>query len=170
MSDSHVRCLEILDTLNNNRDMVLISAGTDRRIRYWNSSDMKKSKLIVPGCGEIEVPNGLQCESKMDNGARTIVETNIPCRDIHGSDSATGSFRSHASSDPNDLRSTGWLRSWSTPSLTGTLGSFEGIKRNLYDPDVHGHFDVINGLTTVYTGSQPFLVSASRSGVVKVWS
>ena len=55
----------------------------------------------------------------------------------------------------------------SDPSTTGAVTSTLGITLTDYSPP-SGHADAISDITMVH-GSQPYVISASKDGVIKVW-
>jgi len=68
-----------------------------------------------------------------------------------------------ASGLPSDALTTGTVHNLPVPKPSPTLG----ITLTDYSPP-SGHADAISDITMVH-GSQPYVISGSKDGVIKVW-
>ncbi|OQV22247.1 Phosphoinositide 3-kinase regulatory subunit 4 [Hypsibius exemplaris] len=135
-----IRGLQIL--ASDSRHLSFISSGTDRRIRFWDTFSRDNSYMIATATGETLADKKLLCKAVQIDGVEVVYE--------HGS-----GVKAASTSASNGTSA--WLTDTDTNS------------RALADAPAVGHSDAVNDLVICSTGSQMFLVTASRDGIIKVW-
>lgn len=128
---------------------VLLTAGTDRRIRFWDLLNYQES-AIISGAGNEGIPPGqASYRSKLVDGTEVIQE-------IHSKPKTAMAQQSPSSSSKNA----------SSPSPLETPQS--STNRPGLDHPSLGHLNWISSLTMCQASSW-YVVSGSRDGVIKVW-
>ncbi|GAV05374.1 hypothetical protein RvY_15521 [Ramazzottius varieornatus] len=138
-----IRGLQILCC--ENRHMSFITGGTDRRLRYWDTTQAEQSYMIAAATGETVVDRKLQCKCVQVETVDVLYEFQSSVRSMSASTSGVSS------------------------SFTRDPDSHANARAPLADLPSTGHADAVNDLVICSTGNQLFLVSASRDGIVKVW-
>lgn len=134
----------------------ILSGGSDLRLRYWDLFNPEQSALISGGAYDTIRNQDVTYDLRLVDGVEVIQETQKP------------------SSSPLASHGVYCDGLGSSPALAGihNLSNLKaspplGITMTDYNPP-SGHADVISDITMVQ-GSQSYIVSASKDGVVKVW-
>ncbi|XP_071037345.1 phosphoinositide 3-kinase regulatory subunit 4 isoform X3 [Parasteatoda tepidariorum] len=122
------------------QNSALLTAGSDRRIRYWDLKNPTASRVIVGAVNDRFVPL-----SSFNYTLRVIDGTEVLCEH-------------HPLENEKDKNS----------SSSGKTSSEDVVVRRYPETPQPGHYDIISAISTIQT-SQHLVISASKDGVVKVW-
>lgn len=138
-SQSSSQSISAMHSIQTHDTNVVITSGTDMRIRYWNLQAPEKSYIVAGGSSEKINLSAVSYRSKLVDGTEVVQEV-------------------HAK--PKNMLPTG------QPS-GGAFDDVNGNKPGLDGP-AQGHLDWISGLT-LCQASRWYVVSGSKDGVIKVW-
>jgi len=131
---------------NHNNNPFMLTGGSDLRLRYWDLVHPENSAFVSTGAYDPLQSQNVSYGLRLVDGVEVIQESQF---------SVTNPAAGIASGLASDALTSG------APSAT------LGITLTDYSPP-SGHADAISDITMVH-GSQPYVISASKDGVIKVW-
>lgn len=134
----------------------ILSGGSDLRLRYWDLFNPEQSTLVSGGAYDAVKKQDVSYDLRLVDGVEVIQETQQPCAPPIATH---GVYSDGLGSSPGLAGIHNLSNTKTSPPL--------GITMTDYNPP-SGHADVISDITMVQ-GSQSYIVSASKDGVVKVW-
>lgn len=141
-NQSNSQSVTAMQSVHNHEMNVLITAGTDNRIRYWDLQNPDRSYIIAGAYNEKSSTSNVSYKTKLVDGTEVVQE-------VHAKPKT--SFSSPGQG----------------PGFFGNFDEVNGNKPGLEGPSA-GHIDWISALT-LCQASRWYVVSGSRDGVIKVW-
>ena len=143
VNQSNSQSVTAMQSIHNHEMNILLTAGTDMRVRFWDLQSPEQSYIVCGASGEKINPNNVSYKTKLVDGTEVVQEV-------------------HAKP-----------KSSAYPVSSGQNSNFDhevnGNKPGLEGPSI-GHIDWISSLTLCL--SQPnrwYVVTGAKDGVIKVW-